>query len=89
MIEFRVTELIGIIATLFIVVAFSLNGELKIRIFDLIGAVIFIIYGFLIYSFSTVLLNTILVGIQIYKIIKLKKEENIKNNQKESILHEC
>ena len=67
-------EILGIIATLFIVLAFSLNGELKIRIFDLIGAALFVIYGILIHSFSTVLLNTILCGIQVFKIYKLRKE---------------
>lgn len=65
-------EAVGIVATLFIVLAFSLNGELKIRIFDLVGAVLFVVYGCLIKSFSTVLLNGILTGIQIYKIIKLR-----------------
>ena len=56
-------ELIGVIATLFIVVAFSLNGELKIRLFDLVGAILFVVYGVLIKSFSIVLLNAILVAI--------------------------
>ena len=65
-------EAVGIVATLFIVLAFSLNGELKIRIFDLVGAVLFVVYGCLIKSFSTVLLNGILTGIQVYKIVKLR-----------------
>lgn len=64
-------EIIGIIATLFIVLAFIQNGEFKIRILDLIGAVLFIIYGITISSFSTILLNGILVIIQIYKMYKL------------------
>lgn len=64
-------EIIGIIATLFIVLAFIQNGEFKIRILDLIGAILFIIYGITISSFSTVLLNGILVIIQIYKMYKL------------------
>ena len=85
MFEFNFIEVIGIVATLFIVIAFSLNGELKIRIFDLVGAILFILYGSLICSFSTILLNGILVGIQIFKIIKLKKKEtnNIQDNIQE------
>lgn len=66
-------EIIGIIGTLFIILAFTLNGELKIRIFDLIGAILFVIYGITIGSFSTILLNGMLIVIQIYKIIKLKR----------------
>lgn len=68
-----VVELIGIIATVFIVVAFSMDGEKKIRILDLVGAVLFVIYGLLIKSFSTCLLNLILVGVQIYKLVKLQE----------------
>lgn len=65
-------EIIGILGTLFILIAFSFNGELKIRIFDLIGAILFVIYGVMIHSFSTILLNGILIIIQIYKVFKLK-----------------
>ena len=66
-------EIIGIIATLFVVVAFTLNGERKIRIFNFIGAVIFVIYGLLINSFSTILLNASLIIIQLFKIKSLKE----------------
>lgn len=69
-------EILGIIGTLFIVLAFSLNGEIKIRSFDLIGAILFVIYGFLINSFSTILLNIILSIIQIYKLYKLRRTKN-------------
>ena len=63
-------EILGIVATLFILLAFLQNGELRIRILDSIGALLFVIYGILIHSFSTVLLNTILIIIQIIKLYK-------------------
>ena len=65
-------EVSGIIATLFIVVAFAMNSKKLIRIFDTIGAVLFIIYGILINSLSVWLLNGILVIINIHKLIKEK-----------------
>lgn len=65
-------EFIGILGTLFILLAFILNGEFKIRLFDLVGAVLFVIYGITINSFSTILLNGILIGVQLYKLYKLK-----------------
>lgn len=70
-------ELVGIIATLFIVVAFAMTGELKIRTLDLVGAILFVIYGLLIKSFSTILLNGILIVVQVYHINRLKR--NIEN----------
>ena len=70
-------EVIGILGTLFIILAFTRNGELQIRVFDVVGATLFVIYGITISSFSTILLNGLLIVIQIYKIIKLKKEKKV------------
>lgn len=66
-------ESIGIIATLFVVLAFAMTGEIRIRILDAVGAALFIVYGITIHSFSTILLNAILVCIHIYKLTKMKK----------------
>ena len=65
-------EILGIIATLFIVIAFAMNSKKLIRIIDTIGAILFIIYGILIGSLSVWLLNGILVIINIHKLIKEK-----------------
>lgn len=67
-------EVIGTIASLFIVFAFICRGETKIRIIDSIGAFIFIVYGILIHSFSVAFLNTITFGINIYYLIHDKKQ---------------
>lgn len=68
-------EIIGIVATLFIVLAFTRDGEKQIRVFDMIGAILFVLYGCCIHSLSTVLLNVILIGVQCYKLRKLKEEQ--------------
>lgn len=65
-------EIIGILGTLFIILAFLMNGELSIRILDLIGAILFVIYGATITSFSTILLNGILILVQLYKLYNLR-----------------
>lgn len=67
-------EWLGILGTLFIIVAFTMNGETKIRVFDMIGAVLFIVYGFTISSFSTILLNVVLVVVQAYKLLRRKSD---------------
>lgn len=63
-------ELIGITGTLLIILAFCNTNKKKIRIYDSIGALLFVIYGLLIGAFSTWLLNLILIIINIYKIKK-------------------
>lgn len=65
-------EILGIIATLFVLAAFMLNDVKQIRIVDLIGAILFVIYGILIHSLSVSLLNGILIIIHLYKLIKHK-----------------
>ncbi len=67
-------EWLGILGTLFIILAFTMNGETKIRVFDMIGAVLFIVYGFTIGSFSTILLNVVLVVVQAYKLLRRKSD---------------
>jgi len=61
-------EIIGILGTSFVLLAFMQNNEKKIRIYDLIGAVLFCIYGLLTKTYSTALLNFVLIGIQMYKL---------------------
>jgi len=67
-------EWLGILGTLFIILAFTMNGERKIRVFDMIGALLFIVYGFTINSFSTILLNVVLVFVQAYKLLRRKSD---------------
>ena len=67
-------EWLGIAGTLFIILAFTMNGEREIRVLDLIGALLFVIYGVTIHSFSTVLLNVVLVVVQAYKLLRRRSE---------------
>lgn len=57
-----------------IIVAFSFKNEKRIRIADMIGAAIFVIYGVLISSFSTVFLNIVLISVQILNLRRLAKK---------------
>lgn len=63
-------EIFGIIGTIIILLAFSFTGERKIRIFDIIGAVFFIVYGIITQTWSTFILNLFLIFIHIYKLTR-------------------
>ena len=67
-------EILGIVASLFIIAAFMFKDVRIIRILDAVGAILYIIYGVLIRSFSNILLNGFLVAIQIYHLYKLSKK---------------
>lgn len=65
-------ELIGLCGTVFILIAFLFNSERKIRIFDMIGSVLFVIYGALIGAYSNVVLNGALIIVHIIKLQKMR-----------------
>ena len=63
-------EIIGIIATLFVLVSFLFTNEKRIRQVNIIGAAIFVGYGIYISALSVYVLNGALVIIHIYKLYK-------------------
>ena len=67
-------ELIGLLATLFVLVSFLQKSEISIRKFNIVGASLFIIYGLLISSISVWLLNGILLGVHIKRLKDLRYE---------------
>lgn len=79
-----VKEIIGIVATLFILVSMlfptlSYKGSLVMRILNMVGSIIFVVYGVLLPAISTAILNGCLIFVNLYHIIKLilkhKKEQ--------------
>ena len=64
-------EMIGLCGTVFILIAFLFNSEREIRIFDMIGSVLFVIYGALIGAYSNVVLNGALIIVHIVKLHKM------------------
>lgn len=72
-------ELIGILATIFIIISMSCKttsrkSAMIMRITNIIGSVIFIIYGILLPALSTAILNGIVTIINTYHLILLIKD---------------
>ena len=67
-----IIEIIGIIATILILVAFMCNDPKKIRSLDALGALLFVVYGVITRTWSTAILNVALIIIQIVKLLKLR-----------------
>jgi hypothetical protein len=66
-------ELIGLAGTLLILIGFMCDDEKKIRIFDMLGAILFVVYGTIIGAYSNIVLNGILIAVHIVKLSKLKE----------------
>lgn len=67
------TELIGYIASAIVLISFLMKNMIKLRIINSIGCLIFIVYGILLnFSIPIIITNSVIVGINIYFLIKTK-----------------
>lgn len=71
-------EALGIFASGFVLLSMTVksdsrSGNIRMRLLNLTGSVLMILYGFWIWSFSTVLLNVICLITHVYYLIKLIK----------------
>lgn len=67
-------ELIGLIATLFVLLSFLQKSEKRIRQYNIVGASLFVIYGLIIGAVSVWLLNGILLLVHMKRIKELAGE---------------
>lgn len=65
-------EAIGLVATCFVLLSFLMRSETRIRYVNIIGAILYCVYGYTIHSTSTVILNGALITIHICYLIKRK-----------------
>jgi hypothetical protein len=73
-------EILGTIASIFVLISFLMKGEKKIRLVNIIGALLFVIYGIKINAFSIWFLNGILLIIHIIKLLRGKENGKTKKN---------
>jgi hypothetical protein len=66
-------ELIGIAATVFVLFSFLMKDLTRVRIINIIGAILFVLYGVLIGAMATWLLNGILVIVHIVCLARANK----------------
>ncbi len=71
-------EIIGIIATAFILISMcfkttSIKGSILMRVINIIGSAIFVVYGIILPAISTAVLNGALIIINVYHLILLLK----------------
>ena len=63
-------EVLGILASVFVLISFLFKKERSIRLVNIFGAIVFVIYGLLINALSIWLLNGILIFIHLYYLLK-------------------
>ena len=66
-------EIIGYLASILVAISLMMSQIVKLRLVNLIGALTFSIYGFLIDSMPVALMNAFIVGINIYYLFGMLK----------------
>lgn len=67
-------EIFGYIGTAFIIVSMTMKSINKLRIFNLVGSIISIIYSLIIVAWPTVVLNVCLAAINIFHLINSRRK---------------
>lgn len=70
-------EILGIIATVFVLLSFVVVGEKRIRLVNILGAGMFVVYGLSIDAFSVWIMNGMLIVIHLIRIKQMEgRNEN-------------
>jgi hypothetical protein len=69
-------EILGTLASIIVLISFLMKSEKKIRLVNIVGAIIFVIYGIGINAFSVWFLNGSLCLVHLYRLIKMFQIEN-------------
>ena len=83
--EFMKDEWLGLLASAIVLVSFLMTNQIKTRLINMVGCVAFVIYGILLPSYSTAIMNG---GVFIVHIVfltkhflKIRKEKNAVKDQ--------
>ncbi len=71
----QIAPYFGYLASLFLIIALLVNGDVKFRIYNILGTISFIIYGIIFSAWPVLLTNVILFFINIYYLNKLLKHK--------------
>ena len=66
-------EIIGLIASIFVLISFIPKDIKLIRCINIVGCIVWIIYGILIGALSVWLMNLLVMIVHVYHLIKNKK----------------
>ena len=67
----------GYFSTVLILISFLMTSVIKLRLFNLIGSIIFVVFAFLTKSYPTAIMNIGLCLINIYFLIRLAKSKSL------------
>ena len=74
--DLSVYELIGYIGSAVVLISFMMTSVVKMRIVNIIGALVCLVYGVLIQAYPTVALNGVLILINLFQLIRVVNQSD-------------
>ncbi len=71
----QIAPYVGYLASLFLIISLIVKNDIKFRLYNTLGCICFIFYGFIFSAFPVILTNTILLAINGYYLLKLYKHK--------------
>jgi hypothetical protein len=65
------SELIGYVASVLVALSLMMSSILRLRLINMVGAMVFAVYGLLIGSMPVAAVNTFIVGINVYYLWRI------------------
>ena len=69
-------EIIGYAASLLVALSLTMKSLQKLRIINMIGAIVFIVYGLLIGAIPVAFLNTLILGVNVYNLWQMWQQKD-------------
>lgn len=86
-VEILKNEWLGLVASAFVLVSFLTSNQIKTRIINSVGCIVFIVYGFMLPAYSTAFMNIAMLIVHIVFITKYfinrRKEKNFETHENE------
>ncbi|MCA9917627.1 MAG: YgjV family protein [Anaerolineales bacterium] len=71
-------ELVGYMASVFVAVSLMMRSVTKLRVINLVGAVLFTVYGLIIAAYPVAVVNGFIVLVNIYYLQQMHKETAVR-----------
>ena len=71
-------ELLGYMASVFVAVSLMMRSVTKLRVINLVGAVLFTVYGLIIAAYPVAVVNGFIVLVNIYYLQQMHKETAVR-----------
>lgn len=69
-------EMVGYLGSVLVAISLTMRSLLRLRIINLVGALVFVIYGFVIGAYPVALLNSLIVGIDLYYLVQMIRQKD-------------